>query len=291
MKTNLILLTIIIAIKLNAQNHTEEWDFYFCQVDNKPASIYVDLGLREVAPIKDKGHIFWVSVQMNNPGEDGLSSKEESEKLWEIDDQLIAAFTSKHEVVYVGRLTNNGARDFYFYFGNELLMDKTVSGVMVRFPGYQYDFGIKENDNWDTYFNFLYPSRRDYQSILNRRVLTQLENSGDKLTELREVDHWVYFKTEIDRKKFEEEVIKRGFQIRDKDFNNGYGENPYRLVISRKDKVGWGEIDEYTIELWELANQFNGDYDGWECPMITESPFKKLTKLCATQSNKYTQKN
>ena len=270
MKRNLILLIIIIATKLNAQNHTEDWDFYLCQVDSMPASIYLDLGLNEVAPIKDKGNIFWISVQMNSPKEDGLSSNEESEQLWEIEDQLTTAFASKHEVVYVGRLTSNGTRDFYFYFGNELLMDKTVSDIMVKYPKYQYDFGTKENDHWDSYFNFLYPLPKDHQSIMNRRVLAQLEKNGDKLTEEREVDHWIYFKTELDRTNFEEEVLKKAFQVRNKDFNNEYGENPYRLVITRKDKVGWGDIDGYTLLLWELADQFNGDYDGWECPVIVE---------------------
>jgi uncharacterized protein (TIGR01619 family) len=270
MKTKLLLITIIAAIKMNAQNHTEEWDFYFCRVDDKPASIYLDLGLKEVAPVKDKGNIFWVSIQMNNPKEDGLSSSEESDFLWEIEDQLIASINLKHAAVYAGRLTHNGARDYYFYFGDEVLMDKTVSDVMVNFPAYEYDFGIKENDNWDSYFNFLYPSPRDYQSIMNRRVLTQLEKNGDKLTESREVDHWIFFKSDADRKMFEDEVLKRNFRIKVKDFSKEYGENPYKLVITRGDKVGWKDIDKYTIELWELANQFHGDYDGWECPIIIE---------------------
>ncbi|NQX80824.1 MAG: ribonuclease E inhibitor RraB [Flavobacteriaceae bacterium] len=32
----------------------------------------------------------------------------------------------------------------------------------------------------------------------------------------------------------------------------------------RVDKVGYDEIDEYTLELWEKAQELNGDYDGWE---------------------------
>lgn len=229
----------------------------------------MDLGLKAIAPIKNKGNIFWVSILMNTPKENGLSSNEESENLWEIEDQLTTSINSKHDVVYVGRLTNNGTRDFYFYFGNEIAMDKTVWDIMVKFPGYQYDVGIKENDHWDSYVNFLYPSPKDYQSIQNRSVLTLLEKRGDKLTEMREVDHWIYFKAEADRNKFEDEVLKKGFRIRNKDFSIEYGENPHRLVITRLDKVGWDDIDAYTIELWELANLCNGDYDGWECPLVT----------------------
>lgn len=35
---------------------SEEWDFYFCQVDDKPASIFVDLGIREQVPIAALPH-------------------------------------------------------------------------------------------------------------------------------------------------------------------------------------------------------------------------------------------
>ena len=254
--------------ELNAQDHKEEWGFYFCWVDNRPGSIYLDLGLKEIAPIKGKGNIFWVSIPMNDLREDGMSSQEESSKLWEIEDLLVKGMTDNHDVIFAGRLTNNGTRDFYFYFGEEILIDRTVSEVMIKFPNYEYNFGIKENDNWESYFNFLYPAPRDYQSIMNRRVLEQLEKNGDALTEARLVDHWIYFNSEIDRERFGVEVLMRNFQIKDESIGENV-EYQYKLVISREDKVGWNEIDEYTIGLWELANEFNGDYGGWGSPVIT----------------------
>lgn len=268
MKFAFQIITLIATINLNSQNHSEEWDFYLCRIDDKPASIYLDLGLNEIAAQGDRANLFWVSVQMNNPREDGLSSDTESKKLWEIEDLIVGLITSKHDAIYAGRLTNDGKRDFYFYFEKEQLLDKSISEIMVRFPEYSYDYGIKENDNWESYLSFLYPSPRELQSILNRRVLEQLQKHGDDLTKSRIVDHWIYFKSDIDRTLFEKEIIQRNFTIKTKDFDKQYSEYPFKLQISREDKVGWDEIDEYTIELWELANQFNGDYDGWECPIL-----------------------
>lgn len=269
MKT--ILLTILITINLKAKSHQEEWDFYMLNLDDKIASIYLDLGLKSVAPISGKDNIFWISIKMNNPRENGLSSQEESGKLWEIEDLIVDKINSNHDVVYVGRLTINNHRDIYFYFGEDKMLDKTLSDCMVRFPKYEYDFGIKENDKWESYFNFLYPSPKSFQSILNRRVVDYMEEQGDKLEKERQIDHWIYFKSEKERSLYEIEVQKKGFEITGKNSDIENAERKYQLVISRKDKVSLSELNNFTIELWELANKLNGDYDGWEAPVIIEN--------------------
>ena len=32
---------------------SDDWDFYFCRVDNQPASIYLDLGIAAQAPLTE----------------------------------------------------------------------------------------------------------------------------------------------------------------------------------------------------------------------------------------------
>src|SRR5690606_35277255 len=58
--------------------YQEEWEFYFSNVNDKLGSLFVDLGLHKVAPMTDKPNVVWISIKMNNPREDGLSSQEES---------------------------------------------------------------------------------------------------------------------------------------------------------------------------------------------------------------------
>lgn len=247
-----------------AIGHQEEWEFYFSNVNDKLGSLFVDLGLHKVAPIADKPNVVWVSIKMNNPREDGLSSQEESGLLGDIEDALVEKIVSKHNAIYVGRLTSAGDRDLYFYFGDTTLYDKTISEVMVAYPKYQFDFGSKEDKEWGGYFDFLYPLPQQFQSIQNRRVIEQLEKGGDKLTKEREVFHWIYFKSDSDREKFLEKIKNDNFSIVDKGSDKSWGELSYNLQIKRVDKVDQNSVDEYVIYLWKLANEIGGEYDGWE---------------------------
>ena len=245
------------------QGHQENWDFYFSNVDNIIGSYFIDLGLIKIAPIKDKTNLIWISISMNNPKEDGLSSNEESQTLFEIEDNLVKNIKTKHKAIYVGRLTSNSKRELYFYSGDTTLYDKTISESMVKYPMYEYDYTLKDDKDWDTYQGFLYPTPQQFQCIQNRHVVEQLEKEGDKLIKEREVDHWIYFKSESDRTEFLELIKNDGFTIIYNGSDKTY-EYPYSLQIKRIDKVDQNSVDEYVTYLWKAANDCNGDYDGWE---------------------------
>lgn len=251
--------------------HQEEWEFYFSNVNDKLGSFCVDLGLHKVAPIADKENLVWVSIKMNQPREDGLSSQEESSLLGDIEDTLVAKIVSSHNAIFVGRLTSDGDRDLYFYFGDDTtLYEKTISEVMINYPKYQFDFGSKEDKDWGGYFDFLYPLPQQFQSIQNRRVIEQLEKGGDKLTIEREVFHWIYFKSDNDREKFLEKIKNDNFSIVSKDSDKSWGEFPFQLQIKRNDMVNHNSVDDYVIYLWEIANEIGGEYDGWETSIEKE---------------------
>lgn len=251
--------------KKNIAGHKEQWDFYLTNIDDKPGSITVDLGLASVAPIPNFETIVWVSVKMNNPNkENGLSTSEELDVLGQIEDSLVEKLKRKHNCIYVARATTDGNRDFYFWFTDTTFYDKSISETMVQFPKYTYNFGTKVDKEWKSYFDFLYPLPRQLQSIQNRNVVEQLEQNGDKLTKSREVNHWIYFKSENDRTKFITKIQPFNFKIESLEFDKSLGEYSYKLRISRVDKVDYESIDEYCIYLWEIANECNGDYDGWE---------------------------
>lgn len=251
-------------------SHEEDWDFYFSNVDDILGSLYVDLGLAKVAPLADKPNLVWISVNMNNPREDGLSSNEEFDTLSAIEDRLQEFINSKHYSIYAGRLTTDGRRDFYFYMGDTTLYDKTISESMVAFPNYTFDYGIKEDNQWEQYLNFLYPNPRQFQSIQNRRVVDNLEENGDPLIKERQVDHWIYFNTKEDRERFLTKIKDEGFKIINQDFDSESSDRPYSLHIARVDKVDIDSVNDYILNLWELAEACNGDYDGWETSVEKE---------------------
>src|SRR5207253_743859 len=99
-------------VKGDNSSHEEDWDFYFSNVDDIVGSFYIDLGLSKIAPVADKPNLIWISLKMNNPREDGLSSSEEFDTLSSIEDRLQEFILKNHSAIYAGRLTSNNNRDF-----------------------------------------------------------------------------------------------------------------------------------------------------------------------------------
>ena len=243
-------------------NHTEDWDFYLTNVDGVIGSIFVDLGLKKIAPIADKPIVAWVAIILQNPREDGLSSNDEINLLFEIEDGVINAITNQHNAIYVGRLTSDGMRQLYFYFGDTTNYEKTITQSMSKHSTYKFDFGCKDDRDWDGYLNFLYPLPSQYQMIMNGKVIQCLEQQGDNLAKERMVDHWIYFADENDMKNYISEIEKQNFKVID---NHQDEEKLYVLNVGRIDKVDYNSVNDYVLYLWELTGKHNGDYDGWGC--------------------------
>ena len=71
--------------------YNPNWDFYFTELDGSPASMYLDLALNRVAPVKEKNYLLTIVLTMNDPQENGFSSNAESEMLFKIEDKIVEA--------------------------------------------------------------------------------------------------------------------------------------------------------------------------------------------------------
>ena len=166
---------------------SEEWNFYFCQVDDKPASIFVDLGIRDTVPIAALPHRACLSLILRHPRHDGLSSQEEYEALSAFEDAVKALDTP--ESMYVGRNTSDGRRDFWFFVAEPGAWQSQVDGLMQGFADYTCETSTAEDPEWDAYLNFLYPNDEGLDFMSNHQVCDQLEAAGDPLTQARDIDH------------------------------------------------------------------------------------------------------
>ena len=243
-------------------DHVENWDFYMSNVDGVIGSFFIDLGLKAIAPVADKPNVVWVSIDMQNPRENGLSSDEESELLYAIEDDIVNNITSQHDAIFVGRLTSDGMRQLFFYFGDTSDYEKTIIDSMSEYPTYEFDFGSKEDQEWEEYLDFLYPLPSQYQMIMNGRVVRNLEQQGDNLTKERMVDHWIYFETEDDMRNYISEIEEQNFKVISSKQNE---DKIYVLNVGRVDKADYHSVNNYVLYLWELAGKHKGDYDGWGC--------------------------
>jgi len=58
-------------LKQNFNEIKQNWNFYMCRVDDKPASIRLNLALSDIAPVEDYNHRISIFIKMNNPTENG----------------------------------------------------------------------------------------------------------------------------------------------------------------------------------------------------------------------------
>jgi len=246
-----------------------DWDIYTCHIEDKPAIIGLDLDLRRFAPLPKKPYAIFVSVYLRDPRPDGFPQRDEFTVLGEIEDWLVQELEKNLQAHFVGRTMSNGVRDFYFYCANTLLHDKFITEAMVRYPQYHYEYGVKEDKTWELYFDYLLPDVQEFQRIQNRKVLRTLKQHGDIASKARLIDHWVYFNAEAERDVFGQQVEKLGFVIEGRPVDQK-GPQPYGLQLSRTDCTDEESIDAAVMLLWELAQEMNARYDGWETVIVAQ---------------------
>ncbi len=244
---------------------SDAWDFYFANVNDVIASLFVDLGIRDSVPDPERPWLLWAWVYFRQPRDDGLSSSEEAPTLNEIEDALTNEVTKTTQAELVGRITTAGRREFYFYGPQPDHFEKAVASALKRFQDYEFDMGTKEDADWSQYLNVLFPSPEDHQRIKNLHVIEQLEKHGDALKKPRLVNHWAYFESPQDRNKFTAKAVSAGFKVAaQSESENSEAERPFGVNLARVDRVDWDSINEATLLLFRLAQEVNGDYDGWE---------------------------
>jgi hypothetical protein len=243
----------------------DDWDFYFARIDDAVSSIYLNLGLRADAPIEKQPWLLWVFVEMQSPREDGMSSKEEAPVLHAIEEALARAINPLCGAQFVGRITGQGRREFYFYGSDPGELDTAVAQAMKGFETYGFECSSAFQPDWDQYLNLLYPSDSNLQRMFNRRVLDSLAENGDVHETPRRVDHWLYFPSEPARQACRETLLAIEFSLIDEHVHEEPDEEmPYALVVSRVDSVDMHTINGITLELARLAGEHGGRYDGWE---------------------------
>jgi uncharacterized protein (TIGR01619 family) len=247
---------------------TDNWKPYLCNVNGKLASVLVNLGLRDSVPIASKSWLLWVWVYFQLPRDDGLSDGKEAPTLYKIEDALTPCLSRACHAMLCGRITTEGRREFYFYGENANGFRKAVREVLAGFEGYKFDLGEQIDSSWAQYLNVLYPSPEDLERIANMDLLDVLVKKGDILTVPREVQHWMTFPSEQSRVLFRKAAAEAGYGIaRETDRD---GEFPFGISVTRTQSIEQKLIDQTVIELLGLCRSFNGDYEGWETPVVTQ---------------------
>ena len=105
----------------------------------------------------------------------------------------------------------------------------------------------------------------------NARVLGLMGKDGDVQSQSRPVDHWIYFNSRADSRRFITECRKQGYKTGPLVEIETDSPWLYILNIMREDNLLPINVNEFTWYLYRLAKENNGLYEGWASDLVTET--------------------
>lgn len=240
----------------------EKWDFYLCKVDDAVASIFLNLALWDYLAHASENTLYALQLEMTEPGEHGMGTASEADVLGPIEDVIVKEAKTVG-IRYVGRLRNHGIWQLTFMGpdSHEESLNRIATSALAS-SGRSFEAVSQHDPMWSYFREFLYPNAERVRWMKDRSVVEALEHHGDPLTVRRRVDHWVYFPNSGARSSFAEAVRSLGFETID--LEPASDESTLGLQIHRMDSVQLEAIHELTNRLTGLAEEHEGEYDGWE---------------------------
>ena len=258
----------VFFIPARSQSYQSNWENYVMEVNRKPVSVVVDLGLKSLAPIRDRPYVVIVRTKLLSPEPSGQPGQEEMERLDAMEDQLVSQLSRHSGAFYAGRFTQRGLREFYFYALDSVGYLTGVQTAMSGFPEYQFLCQAKEDRSWQNYLQVLYPSEKDMEAILHRRQIDLLAQKGDGLNKSRRIDHFFYFPSRSKREEFMRNLSAENFQLASMEDGDEGESMRYSLQLFRNDIPDYRQVNGLFMPLWERARKFQGRYAGWETYVV-----------------------
>ncbi|WP_126940049.1 DUF695 domain-containing protein [Veillonella sp. VA142] len=248
-----------------------DWGVYLCDsfAYDLPAVIRANLALRDFEYTANYPKRLHLQILYKNADDNGFPTREEGEYVYSIED-AVEEIVEQHGDMLAGVVKCDERVRIFAYTKNELGYYDEISAVMSKnFPDYAYTLAVVDDPDWELYFQGLYPDRYEYQSIMNMRLIEDIKSDGDSMVP-RVLEHCLLFKTEEHGEAFLAKVMEDSFiklssekQTDNEDIDKEY---PYVLVIGRED--AFENIDEIVWYLMDLAEEFDGEYDGWGCHVV-----------------------
>ena len=243
----------------------EYWEIYMKNLEGKPASILFNAGISmDIDKIKYiYPTIAFVKVKLKEPKDNGLLSTKEEAEIMFLEDKLEASLIKFRIGKYVGRIISDGYVTFLYYLQFTYNWQDFLEYALDEHKNYEITTGFKEDSEWNFYKNLLFPNAKEWQIIQNHKVCDALKNKGIPLEIPRLIEHKIFFtnSNKEQRIKLLETLKDNGFEklqeIKSEDGIEG-------VILFRDDKPFYTDIDELTLKLIDICEEFGASYDGWE---------------------------
>jgi hypothetical protein len=133
----------------------DSWTVCEGEYNGKPLLARVNVGLKPLVADSRYQHRIGVAVPFNSPDENGFPSGEESWKVSEIEDLLVAELEIHHESLFAVVITTGGMREFVFYTSDPHTAETKLKALAERIDSYQLQRVIEPDAGWTVYHQFV----------------------------------------------------------------------------------------------------------------------------------------
>ena len=249
-------------------SHVEEFGVFFRDCEHGLASVIVDLSIGNSAPLSHLPNLLRVTVL---PAGKSLENGYENNADVEIESDLVSHLAQTTGAAFVARELTQRHLKFFFYVPLGTSAAPLVVQALQKHAGVRHRSSCIFDPDWSIYFDELYPGRVEFQLMANHGRPISAGVHTELLGTPRPICHWVYFADCQHREQFLERIRTRDFRIhllerREPD----NWDKPYCVELARDDRADHPYLDELVHWLSRQAEEFDGEYDGFEAESILE---------------------
>lgn len=229
--------------------------------------VAIDLGARPQAPLASHPLRLQLRVAMLSPRPDGLRDGSEADALFQLEDRLVATLEKTADALFVYRLLAQGFTHWVFYLPTERrgAVEQLLAAAGPIAP-YRLDWFVEEDASWEQYGQ-LFPNIYAMQIIMNRRLLQQRQEAGDRAELARPIDHAATFPSREAADAAARALTAHGFEVHAPVARD---DGSWLLELVRVDVCAAPRPDEVSFEILKVIEPLGGSYDGWGAIIVTE---------------------
>jgi uncharacterized protein (TIGR01619 family) len=261
LKPYLFLISGIICLSVNAQKLQHDWENYIVSLNGKPVSINVDLGLKPQVPVADLPFVIIARLKLNNVDQWGMPDQSEMNELDKVEEKMVENLNRFQGAVYVGRFTQRGIREYYFYSNDTSRYQSSIGSVFLESSNFKWLAQAKKDADWENYLTVLYPSTLDLILIESRKKVD--ENARKNMKQLPvSVLHYFEFQKEADCKAFLQLPVCGQYKVVQMQRNSPA--STIALLISATVVADRRWAEKTIPVLFSESKKHGGLYKGWE---------------------------
>lgn len=186
------------------------------------------------------------------------------EEFLETKESIIIALESESKVHYVGSRVVDGWNELYFYSSDSKELN-SMSTAILKESGYAYESNVVRDTKWKFYETQLFPTELEQHNMQTAKIVFLLEEEGDDLSVLRDVEHYVSFETPTQKNRFVNTLGIDGFTFKDDISSDEFA---YAIALVKNHAVTYKEVTKVVAELFEFVQKENAFYEGWSTTLV-----------------------